>query len=214
MSRLQKSWGQLMAEQEGVIKFNLSFSEQVMPDIDVAELSAWRSILKDLGLLGQTPERYDGYGFGNISMRCEGGFIISGTQTGDLDEVSLNDYAVCQSWDLSRNEVSAIGRVKPSSESLSHAAVYDVHEEVTCALHVHSPDIWRHANEMNIAVTDEEVPYGTPEMAAEVRRHIMDMTSPGIFSMGGHEDGVFTFGRSLAEAGELMVRELARARAI
>jgi hypothetical protein len=43
---------------------------------------------------------------------------------------------------------------------------------------------------------------------------MMDMDSPGIFSMGGHEDGVFTFGRSLAEAGQLMVHELVRARAL
>ena len=32
--------------------------------------------------------------------------------------------------------------------------------------------------------------------------------------MGGHEDGVFTFGRSLAEAGQLMVHELVRARVL
>ena len=203
-----------MAEQEGVIKFNLEFAEQALSVIDVSELSAWRSILKDLGLLGQTPERYDGYGFGNISMRFQGGFVISGTQTGDLDEVSLDDYAVCSSWDLSQNQVSAFGRVKPSSESLSHAAVYDVHDEVVCALHVHSPDIWQQAKGMGIAITDERVAYGTLEMAQEVRRHITGMKLPGIFSMGGHEDGIFTFGRSLAEAGELMVRELARARAV
>jgi hypothetical protein len=51
-------------------------------------------------------------------------------------------------------------------------------------------------------------------MAKEVRQLIIDMHSPGIFSMGGHEDGVFTFGRSLAEAGQLMVHELVRARAL
>jgi hypothetical protein len=51
-------------------------------------------------------------------------------------------------------------------------------------------------------------------MAKEVRWLITDMDSPGIFSMGGHEDGVFTFGRSLVDAGQLMVRELVRARAL
>lgn len=203
-----------MAEQEGVIKFNLSFSKQALPEIDVRELSAWRSILKELGLVGQTPDRYDGYGFGNISMRASGGFLISGTQTGELERVTLNDYALCQSWNLAQNEVSAIGRIKPSSESLSHASIYDVFDEASCALHVHSPDIWHNAKAMGIGVTDEAVPYGTPEMAQEVRRLITDLPLPGIFSMGGHEDGVFTFGRSLEEAGELMVRELAKARAL
>ncbi len=203
-----------MAEQEGVIKFNLTYEQAPIDGVDVAEVSAWRSLLKDLGLIGQTPSRYDGYGFGNISQRCPGGFVISGTQTGHLDRMTLDDYALCSHWDLSQNAVRAHGQVKPSSESLSHAAVYDAHPEVTCALHVHSPDIWQRARDMNIAVTDKAVPYGTPEMAQEVRLHIREMPLPGIFSMGGHEDGVFTFGRSLAEAGALMVEKLAQARAL
>lgn len=204
----------MMVETEGVIKFNLTFRTEKLAGVDIGELSAWRTVLKDLGLLGQTPGRYDGYGFGNISQRCAGGFVISGTQTGELDAVTLDDYAVCETWDLQRNAVDAKGAVKPSSESLSHASIYDIHESVTCALHAHSPDIWRNSVELGIAVTEESVAYGTPEMAKEVRRLLMDMDSPGIFSMGGHEDGVFTFGRSLAEAGQLMVHELVRARAL
>jgi len=203
-----------MAETEGVIKFNLTFRTEKLGGVDIGELSAWRKVLKDLGLLGQTPGRYDGYGFGNVSQRCAGGFVISGTQTGALDAVTLDDYAVCETWDLQRNAVDAKGAVKPSSESLSHASIYDVHESVTCALHAHSPDIWRNSVELGIAVTEESAAYGTPEMAIEVRRLTMDMDSPGIFSMGGHEDGVFTFGRSLAEAGQLMVHELVRARTL
>ena len=203
-----------MAETEGVIKFNLTFRTGKLVDVDVAELSAWRTVLKDLGLLGQTPGRYDGCGFGNISQRCADGFVISGTQTGALEAVTLDDYAVCETWELQRNAVDARGTVKPSSESLSHASIYDVHESVTCALHAHSPDIWRNSVELGIAVTDESVAYGTPEIAKEIGRLITGMDSPGIFSMGGHEDGVFTFGGSLAEAGQLMVQELVRARTI
>ena len=85
--------------------------------------------------------------------------------------------------------------MKPPSESLPHASYYDVHGSATCALHAHSPDIWQNLVELGIAVTDESVAFGTPEMAKEVRWLITDMDSPGIFSMGGHEDGVFTFGR-------------------
>ncbi len=201
-----------MTEQEGVIKFNLEYAEQILRDIPVEPLTAWRSILKDLGLVGQTPERYDGYGFGNVSIRHGDGFLISGTQTGALDHVTLSDYALCETWDLPGNAVTAIGEVKPSSESLSHASIYDVNPAVTCALHVHSPDIWQAAQRLGIPITDKDVPYGTPEMAKAVRRLIQNMPLPGIFSMGGHEDGVFTFGTSLAEAGELLVSMLAKAR--
>lgn len=205
-----------MTETEGVIKFRLTFTEVPLQGIDtshVAELTAWRSVLRDLGLLGQTPSRYDGYGFGNVSIRAGGGFLISGTQTGGLDHVTLDDYALCDAWNLEENAVSARGRVRPSSESLSHASIYDIDKRVSCALHVHSPDIWRAAGTLGIAVTDPAVAYGTPEMAREVRRLLADMAMPGIFAMGGHEDGVFTFGRSLAQAGALMVDWLVRARA-
>jgi len=203
-----------VGETEGVIKFNLTFADEQLEDIDVTSLSRWRTILKDRGLIGQEPDRYDGYGFGNISMRCEQGFIISGTQTGGLDGVTLDDYALCEHWDLSLNAITARGRVKPSSESLSHAAVYDVHVDVNWALHAHSPDLWQNAESLGIVTTDRSVAYGTPEMALEVRRHIENMPLPGIFSMGGHEDGIFTFAESLEEAGQLMMEELSRARAL
>lgn len=201
-----------MTETEGVIKFDLTFHEEVLTRPDVGKLSAWRSVMKALGLVGETPLRYDGYGFGNMSQRCDAGFVISGTQTGNLDDVSLSDYAVCDVWDLGRNAVSGRGQVKPSSESLSHAAVYDVSGDINCAFHAHSPDIWHQARRLGIPVTDPEVAYGTPEMAAEVRRLMTGMAMPGIFAMGGHEDGVFTFGSSLDEAGHLMISTLVKAR--
>lgn len=201
-----------MVEAEGVIKFNLSYTPEVLTDIDVTELDAWRGILKALDLIGQIPGRYDGYGFGNVSQRVKDGFVISGTQTGGLDRLEISDHAFCSSWDLSTNAVTAIGEVRPSSESLSHAAVYDAHPTASCALHVHAPEIWRLADALGLAVTSPSVAYGTPEMAEEVKRVTRNMTLPGIFAMGGHEDGVFTFGRSLEEAGLLLVRELVRAR--
>jgi L-ribulose-5-phosphate 4-epimerase len=202
-----------MTEAEGVIKFNLEFEEQsLVKTLDIAELSAWRSIFKDLGLIGQDPDRYDGYGFGNISMRLPQGFLISGTQTGGLDQLELQDYAHCLDWDLAQNVIRAIGSSKPSSESLSHAAVYDVQSGASCAFHVHSPELWRNAASLGIETTDPGVPYGTPEMAREVERRLKTMASPGIFSMGGHEDGIFTFGASLKAAGCLMIEKLSQAR--
>ena len=208
-----------MAETEGVIKFNLTFEEvpsarleAVVDKMDLAALTAWRSVLKDLELLGQTPGRYDGYGFGNVSLRQADGFVISGTQTGGLDVVTLEDYAFCSHWDLSKNAVSARGAVKPSSESLSHASIYDAQPDTVCALHVHSPEIWQTAAELGVPITDPAVAYGTPEMAREVARLLTVMPSPGLFAMGGHEDGVFTFGASLSSAGALMIQALANAR--
>ncbi len=203
-------------ETEGVIKFNLAFELAKLPDIDISGLNAWRSVLKQLQLIGQDPDRYEGYGFGNLSMRYSGslgsGFLITGTQTGDTEMLSADQYALCTSWNLAGNEVAALGRTRPSSESLSHAAVYDSNAATVCAFHVHCPEIWQSAADLGIVVTNPQVAYGTPEMANEVINCLKGQTLPAIFSMGGHEDGVFTLGETLDAAGTLLVETLVRAR--
>ena len=156
--------------EEGVIKFDLAFDHQPLVDIDISQLRAWRNILKQLGLLGQDPDRYGGFGFGNISARSAGGFVISGSQTGNLPDCGLEGYAEVTAWSLPDNRIVARGAVKPSSESLTHAAVYDVSPEARFVYHVHSPAIWRRASHLGIPVTDAGVAYGTPAMAQQVGR--------------------------------------------
>ena len=58
-----------------------------------------------------------------------------------------------------------------------------------------------------------DVANGTPRMAVEVQRLFRESTlsGTGILAMGGHEDGVLAFGGSAGEAGETLVRHLARA---
>ena len=101
----------------------------------------------------------------------------------------------------------------PSSESLTHGAIYDLGAHIRFVFHAHTPVIWRRAAALRIPVSDRAVPYGTPEMAREVERLWRTTALPdlGILAMGGHEDGVIAFGRSAEEAGEVTLRYLARA---
>jgi ribulose-5-phosphate 4-epimerase/fuculose-1-phosphate aldolase len=112
------------------------------------------------------------------------------------------------------NRLVAFGPIRPSSESLTHGAVYALDSAIRVVLHVHSPEIWQAAAALGIPITDPLVPYGTPEMAAEVMRlyATTDMAQRRIFSMGGHEDGIFTFGASAEEAGDVLMAALAAAR--
>jgi hypothetical protein len=57
------------------------------------------------------------------------------------------------------------------------------------------------------------VAYGTPEMAAEVRRLAREtpLLEGRALAMGGHEDGIVVFGRSADEAGATMLALVARA---
>jgi ribulose-5-phosphate 4-epimerase/fuculose-1-phosphate aldolase len=205
--------------EEGVIRFDLEFTAAApvtIPALD--ELNAWRRILRQLGLIGQDSKRYGGYGYGNISRRLppfdapenHRPFIISGSQTGHLTELSTAGFATVSDYDAGRNRVVATGPIKPSSESLTHGSVYNVNNDIRVILHVHSLDIWRCASMMNLPATDASVPYGTPAMAKEVERlfESVDHIETGVFVMGGHEDGVIAFGHTLDEAGSMLVRAL------
>jgi len=210
--------------EEGVIRFDLEFTATapvMIPALD--ELNAWRQILRQLGLLGQDPEHYGGYGFGNISRRLppfdapvnHRPFIISGSQTAHLAELSAAGFATVTDYDTERNRVIASGPVKPSSESLTHGSVYNANNDIRVVFHVHSQMIWRCASILNLPATDASVPYGTPAMAREVERlfDAVDNIETGVFVMGGHEDGVIAFGRSADEAGSMLVRTLAHSHA-
>jgi ribulose-5-phosphate 4-epimerase/fuculose-1-phosphate aldolase len=205
--------------EEGVIKFKLDFSMAGPVDLQpLAELNQWRTILWQQALIGQDPARYEGYGFGNVSQRIGDDdavrgkrcFVISGTQTGHLPELDNTHYTLVRTYDAASNAVSATGPIKPSSESLTHGMIYDLDNAIRIVLHVHSPDIWLAADSLGIPVTDSAVPYGTPQMAAEVQRLFKetDVYEQKIFSMGGHEDGVVSFGTTAEEAGEILLRTL------
>ena len=189
-----------------------------MPVDELREINAWRRILYLLGLIGRDPTLYDGCGYGNISVRRRGregeeAFVISGTQTGGLNELGAQHYTLVRKCDPQRNLVEAEGPIRPSSESLTHGTLYRLEENVVCVMHAHSHLMWRHARKLQLAVTDPEVPYGTPEMAQEVERiwRETDASQRGIFAMGGHEDGIVAFGPSPEGVGNTLVAAFAAA---
>jgi L-ribulose-5-phosphate 4-epimerase len=200
---------------EGVIKFQLDHEVMTLEALeanDVAEINAWRTVFNQTGTIGQVADRYDGYGFGNLSQKTASGFLISGTQTGFLESTSIADYSEVTRWDSRKNSVSSRGQVSPSSESLTHAVIYEACPEVVAVFHLHSPDIWHGGAELNIPTTSPEIEYGTPEMAEAVYQCVRGSPLPGILSMGGHEDGIMAYGRTLNETGLLLIRYLVEAR--
>ncbi len=208
---------------EGATKFDVDHRESPLEARRFAaaacRLIAWREILARTGLVGQEPELYGGFGYGNVSCRVgppstargRRTFLITGTQTSGKACMSLADLCVVEAYDARRNRVESRGPARPSSESLTHGAIYDLGAHLRYVFHVHSPTIWRRAAALRLPTTDPRVPYGTPEMAREVERLWRASTLPEvrIFAMGGHEDGVVAFGRSAEEAGEVTLRTLA-----
>jgi len=214
-----------MNAQEGVIKFHLEHQTRGLEPRRFMELSsklvAWRRVMSLTRLVGQDPHLYEGAGYGNVSARigppsaalgrrC---FLITATQTSGKPAIDLRDFAVVERYDFRRNWVRSYGQQEPSSESMTHGAIYDLGPHIRCVLHAHSPELWRQARELRIPITDPGATYGTPEMAREVQRLFREsaVVERQILAMGGHEDGILAFGRSPEETGQVLVTELARA---
>jgi hypothetical protein len=204
-----------MAEVEGVIKYQLSYTPApAQSQTSLAELIAWQQILHRLELLGRDPARYSGLAYGNLSQRLpQGGFVISASQTGDKATPTADDYAWVSAWDCAHNQVVASGPAKPSSESLTHAALYDASPDISCVLHVHSPLIWQRRAQLGLMDTAAEVAYGTPAMAAAATQLCREQaaTHHGVFAMGGHLDGVLSYGPTPDSAGWELLLTLRRA---
>ncbi|MEK6608427.1 MAG: class II aldolase/adducin family protein [Myxococcota bacterium] len=211
---------------EGVIKFSARHETRPLdPRVYGAlacTLVAWREILALTGLVGQDPSRYGGAGFGNVSARVppfgdltrgRRRFIVSGTQTGGLACISLRELCVVEEWRIAKNEVRSFGEIMPSSEAMTHGAIYDLAPELRAVLHAHTPLVWQRARPLGIPATRPDVAYGTPEMAGEVERLWREtaVSEARVFAMGGHQDGVVAFGRTADDAGATMMRCLARA---
>jgi len=209
-----------MTEIEGVIKYQLDhLNEAFEASFSVSEINAWRSLLFKLQLIGQVKDRYEGYGFGNISQRTNQStpgavqFIISGTQTGGITNLSRQHYCLVKNANPYKNSITSIGETKPSSEALTHASVYQHDKKIQAVIHVHSPEIWNNTDQLKLAHTSADIAYGTPEMANEVARLMQTdhLKSEKVFSMLGHKDGVIAFSDSLEDAAILLLKHYAKA---
>ena len=192
---------------EGYVKFNCTWIKaDPLPYNTLRELDAWRNRLYKLGLIGM----YDnGIGFGNISIRSSGRtFIISGSATGGLPELDENYYVLVNDYNFLQNSLTCTGPIKASSESLTHAAIYESSPETKAVIHVHHAAMWERLIH-NIPTTGENVEYGTPEMADEIKRLFIEtkVMQEKILVMGGHYEGIISFGESLDEAGKILLEK-------
>lgn len=199
------------AMDEGYIKFECVWIEGPPPPLDaVRDLVAARDLLHALDLVGEYP---DGIGFGNVSVRSGAEIIITGTQTGGVETITPRELTRVVGYDIERNRVTCIGPLKASSESLTHAAIYECDRSIGAVVHVHSLEAWERLVG-RIPTTREEVAYGTPAMARELRRlyHESELSSSRVAAMAGHPEGIIGFGATIAEALDavLEVVEVAR----
>ena len=180
---------------------------EITPFSQLAELNACRRKLLELRLIGVDSS---GISFGNVSIRdgATNNFYITGSATSGLATVRSMDCARVVAYDFERNWLQYEGTAIPSSESLTHAAIYESDPMAGAVIHCHDSKFW--AAFLNQApTTSKKAEYGTPEMAYEIIRlfEVGDVQRRKIFIMAGHEGGIVAFGRDLEQAFAVLVRE-------
>lgn len=178
----------------------------IAPFDGLAELNACRRKLLSLRLVGLDA---NGIGFGNLSIR-EGAtrsFYITGSATGGLARLSLADCVRVVGWDFKKNWLRCEGTAVPSSESLTHAAIYQSDASASAVIHCHDSALWSTLLD-RAPTTSKSVAYGTPEMAFEIMRlfQVSDVRNRKIFAMAGHQAGIVAFGKDLGEAFDVLMR--------
>ena len=143
-------------------------------------------------------------------MRCDKKtFLISGTATGGLSTLNESHYSLVTNYNLSTNTVTCEGPLKASSESLTHALIYECAETINAVIHIHNLNLW---NKLiyEVPTSNEKIAYGTPEMANEIKRLFDETTliKEKIIVMGGHQEGIISFGKDLEEAGNILLNQL------
>lgn len=198
---------------DGVIKFDQrSFVKT--PPLKTEEyilLEKWRETLYKLKLIGEYEKEKIGYG--NISLRQnylkifqtdKSQFLITGTQTGKFPNLNGQHYARVIDYSFQKNKLIANGPIQASSEGLTHAAIYEASSEIKAVFHIHHLKTWEEMLKNNYPSTAKNIPYGSVEMA-KATTNLVQNTSYGLFAMAGHREGIFSYGRSLDEAGQLIL---------
>jgi L-ribulose-5-phosphate 4-epimerase len=190
------------------VKFTYERASAEIASFDqLAELNACRRKLRELHLIGVYS---NGISFGNLSVRDDAtsNFYITGSATGGLAELTLADCVRVVAYDFERNWLRYEGSVIPSSESLTHAAIYESDAEAGAVIHCHDLALWTTLLD-RAPTSSKAIEYGTPEMAYEIMHlfTVSDVQIRKILVMAGHEGGIIAFGKNFEEAFAVLMRE-------
>ena len=87
---------------------------------------------------------------------------------------------------------------------MTHQMIYQLSNEIKVVVHVHHQELWDKYKH-KLPTTGEDVPYGTPEMANEIKRLYTEenLQETKCLAMAGHEEGLIAFGKNFEEVYQL-----------
>lgn len=187
---------------DGVIKFNENkIDHRPLRRDEIEEIEKYRALVHQKELIGH--DKIHNVGYGNISKRDGAQFIISGSQTGHLEHLTVDHYVRVIAYNHQDFSVTSEGVARASSESLTHAAFYEANPSIGAIVHTHHLSLWERLIEEGIPSTPKSIEYGTYELAMLVKEMVHNKSS-GVLVTIGHEGGIFAYGRDLKEAVDLL----------
>ena len=177
-----------------VTKFKTNFvSEDIPDDKGIEDLKKWcNQFLKNkLITLDNNPL--------GLSFRTEDGIVITGNKL--KEGLSNNSFVSVLNYDVYNNSLFVEGLLEPSPEAVMHYLIYNTRFEVNAIFCGNNNSIIKHAKELKLVETSEEIPSGTVELANEV----LDVLSNNNFIVIKNY-GFLSLGKTMKEAGELALK--------
>ncbi|MDW8159398.1 MAG: class II aldolase/adducin family protein [Bacteroidia bacterium] len=143
-----------------------------------------------------------GIGYGNLSLRSnELGFFITASQTASYPLLSPQQICWITRWNIEQNFIQAVGILAPSSESLTHCAIYQSCYQAHAIIHIHQQKFWE-IESPYLAYTPLGENCGTSSLAQSIIQLFSKVHSSSILgiNMRGHRSGLIFWGKDLWEA--------------
>ena len=188
--------------EEGYVKYRCVHENGPAPEHPGREeLNALRSDLVRAGLVGVLE---NGVGYGNVSLRAGQGFVITATATGHIPELGPEGYTLVTRCDIDANTVWSIGPAQASSESMTHAAVYEASPVTNCVIHLHHAGLYGQLLAGKAPATAPDAAFGTPAMARSVAELVRLHPADGVIAMTGHPDGFIMYAPNVDHMRDLL----------
>lgn len=177
-----------------VTKFKTNFiSEETPDDKGMEDLKNWCNQFLKNKLISLENNSL------GLSFRTDDGFVITGNK---LKENLSNDCFVrALNYDVYKNSLFVEGISEPSPEAVMHYLIYNTRFEVNAIFCGNNDSIVKHAKELKLVETSEEIPPGSVELANEV----LDVLSNNNFIVI-KDYGFLSLGKTMKDAGELALK--------
>ena len=166
-------------------------SESILNDVRLAELAGWGRRLTELGV---SPGRS-----GNLSVRTDAGFLITGTGV-PLGTIRPEDWVEVTEVEPLRSgglRVHSRGPNDPSKDASVHAAIYGRLPGAGAVFHLHPDYLETLTVELAVPTTAAYHPAGTVESVREIERWIEPATRFLVLI----DHGIVAWGAGIDEAG-------------